>query len=85
MSLALKIASKQRTRNPIDFAVMPLEGLWWVDAGDFEFQLTSRWRWTLMVMQPKHITETMFGRALETLKDEVGSPGRRQDALRPVP
>ncbi len=72
VSLALKTASKQRARNPIDFAVMPLEGLWWVDAGDFDFQLTSRWRWTLMIMQPKHITETMFGRALETLKEGPG-------------
>jgi hypothetical protein len=72
VSLALKLASKQRTRNPIDYAVMPLEGLWWVDAGDFAFQSTSRWRWTLMIVQPKHITETMFGRALEGLREKSG-------------
>jgi hypothetical protein len=72
VSLALKVASKERTRNPIDYAVMPLEGLWWVDAGDFAFQLSSRWRWTLMIMQPKHVTETMFGRALEGMREEPG-------------
>jgi hypothetical protein len=72
VSLALKVASKQRTRNPIDYAVMPIEALWWVDAGEFAFQPTSRWRWTLMVMQPKHITARMFGRALEGLKEKSG-------------
>ena len=69
LSLALKVASKGRTRNPIDYSVMPIEGLWWVDAGDFAFQSTSRWRWTLMVMQPKHVTATMFGHALDGLKE----------------
>ena len=77
VSLALKTASKQRTRNPIDYTVMPLEGLWWVDTGEFEFQLTSRWRWTLMIMQPKHITETMFGRALQT---QMEGPGHQAAA-----
>jgi hypothetical protein len=67
VSHALKVASKERTRNPINYVVMPIEGLWWVDAGDFDFQVTARWRWTLMVMQPKHVTETMFARALATL------------------
>ncbi len=42
----------------IDYAVMPLEGLWWSD--DMSAFITndrSKWRWTMMIMQP-HFTET---------------------------
>lgn len=40
----------------VDYAVMPLEGLWWADdptvfiSGD-----RSRWKWTMMVMQPSFV------------------------------
>ena len=74
VSFTLKSMSKQRTRNPIDYAVMALETLWWVDAGNFDFQATARWRWTLMIMQPKHITETMFARALQDAREKMGTP-----------
>jgi hypothetical protein len=37
----------------IDYAVMPLEGLWWSD--DMSAFITndrSKWKWTMMIMQP---------------------------------
>lgn len=37
----------------IDYAVMPLEGLWWAD--DWSVFLTddrTQWKWTMMIMQP---------------------------------
>jgi len=71
---SLQSMSKLRTRNPVDYAVMPLEALWWVDSGNFEFQGTTRWRWTLLVMQPKHITETMFARAHKDACERAGAP-----------
>jgi hypothetical protein len=71
VSFTLKSMSRERTRNPVDYAVMALEALWWVDSGNFDFQATARWRWTLMVMQPKHITETMFARALLDAKKKT--------------
>ena len=40
----------------IDYAVMPLEGLWW--SSDMRSFLTgdrSQWRWTLMIMQPDFV------------------------------
>ncbi len=75
VSFSLKSISKQRARNPVDYAVMALEALWWVDSGNFDFQASARWRWTLMVMQPKHITETMFARALLDARERAGIPG----------
>jgi len=47
VSFSLKSISKQRARNPVDYAVMALEALWWVDSGNFDFQASARWRWTL--------------------------------------
>ncbi|MBZ5586969.1 MAG: GyrI-like domain-containing protein [Acidobacteriia bacterium] len=74
VSFTLKSMSKMNTRKPIDYAVMALEALWWVDSGNFDFQSTDRWRWTLLTMQPKHITETMVARALEDTREKIGTP-----------
>ncbi len=41
----------------IDFAVMPLEGLWWNDGTTgFDADDRSRWQWTAMIMQPDAVT-----------------------------
>ncbi len=43
----------------IDYAVMPLEGLWWADdwsafaAGD-----KQNWNWTMMILQPAFVPAT---------------------------
>ena len=73
VSSALRSMSRLRTRNPIEYAAMPLEALWWVDSGNFAFQATTRWRWTLLVMQPKHVTEAMFARALRDTREHAGT------------
>jgi hypothetical protein len=41
----------------MDYAVMPLEGLWWAeDMTQFSVENKSNWLWTLMIMQPPFIT-----------------------------
>src|SRR4051812_2755237 len=38
----------------IDYSVMPLEGLWWSDdLSAFERNDRSKWKWTMMIMQPR--------------------------------
>ncbi len=74
MSFTLKFASKLREKNPIDYAVMPLEGLWWAKSGAFDFDKKDNWQWTLMILQPKHITKSMYNEALRTLKDKKDNP-----------
>jgi hypothetical protein len=47
-----------------DYVVMPLEGRWWVDdltALDFEHR--DNWRWTMMILQPEHVTAEMVAQA----------------------
>lgn len=68
----LKFMSKQRKEEPIDYSVMALEGLWWVEGSEFSFQRKDNWAYTLMVMQPDHITENMFQDALRQLRQKKG-------------
>jgi len=57
----------------IDYAVMPLEGLWWTDdMNDFSLDNKEIWKWTLMIMQPEFITQQLFDIALEHVKKKKG-------------
>jgi hypothetical protein len=80
ISYTLKFASKQRRENPIDYPVMALEGLWWVDEGEFDITNPTNWRWTAMIMQPDHITAPMFEEGLAQLRKK--KPGPALDKLR---
>jgi hypothetical protein len=55
LSYTLKFAIKKGPRA-IDYAVMPLEGLWWADdPGVFHQADKSTWKWTAMILQPDFI------------------------------
>lgn len=73
-SYTLKFMSKLRKTNPIDYTVMALEGLWWTDSGEFDLNKKEEWKWTMMIMQPEHITEEMYLEALQKLKDKKENP-----------
>ncbi|MGD2253205.1 MAG: GyrI-like domain-containing protein [Anaerolineales bacterium] len=70
----LKFKSKLREVNPIDFTVMALEGLWWTEGEEFDFDDKDNWQWTMMIMQPDHITQEMFSEALEEAKKKKDNP-----------
>jgi hypothetical protein len=53
---------------------MALEGLWWVESGDFEISHREAWYWTLMVLQPDHITPAMFKAALDKVAEKHPNP-----------
>ena len=76
ISYTLKFASKLRKEDPLDYTVMALEGLWWVEGGEFDITHPEGWRWTLMIMQPDHITAEMYEDALRQLRQKKGErPG----------
>jgi hypothetical protein len=64
----LKFASKRDLGR--DYVVPPLEGLWWAE--DMDAFTTARdksqWDWTLMLMVPDWIDETMVTAAVEQAK-----------------
>jgi hypothetical protein len=73
-SFTLKFTSKLRKDNPIDYTVMALEGLWWSQAGAFDFERKDQWQWRLMMMQPEHITGEMFGEAVRRVMQKKENP-----------
>ncbi|MGD0451001.1 MAG: GyrI-like domain-containing protein [Candidatus Bathyarchaeia archaeon] len=59
----------------IDFSVMPLEGLWWVDdMTKFNSDRKDEWKWTAMIMQPKYVTANDVGLAIEQVKKKKNLP-----------
>jgi hypothetical protein len=59
VSYGLKFAAKKE-KPFIDFKVMPLEGLWWVeDMTLFSEKSKQDWKWTMMILQPDLITDEM--------------------------
>lgn len=76
LSYTLKFVSKKRPVDPIDYTVMPLEGLWSTPQEGEEHAAPDEWLWTLMIMQPDHVTEDMFDGAVTLLKDKLAKEGR---------
>ena len=74
ISYTLKFQSKQRKTKAIDYPVMALEALWWVEDGHFELSKPDNWRWRAMMMQPEHIDADMFAEALAQLARKKPSP-----------
>jgi hypothetical protein len=70
----LKFMSKKRKEDPIDYPVMAMEGLWWTENGEYDLANPRDWQYTLMVMQPAHITAEMFNQALAQLRKKRPSP-----------
>ena len=67
VSYTLKFMVK-KGKMAIDYGVMPLEGLWWVeDMRLFDPEKKDDWLWTSMIMQPDFITKVM----VEEAKDKV--------------
>jgi hypothetical protein len=63
LAYALKFKVK-RGRAGVDYVVMPLEGLWWGAGLDWHAAgQRADWQWTMMIMQPEHVTAELFEQA----------------------
>jgi hypothetical protein len=77
VSYTLKFARK-RGPEVIDYAVMPLEGLWWSrDMASFRRGDKSRWLWTAMILQPSFITRAEVIDAVAAAQKKHPSAGLR--------
>ncbi len=63
-----------KAEEEVAYSVMPLQGLWWLPDGDFDFSAKDRWIWTLMIMQPDYVTEERFEAARESAKQKQPLP-----------
>jgi hypothetical protein len=58
-----------------DYAVMPLEGLWWAeDMSTFISREKEKWSWTMMIVQPDWITPQMVDVAAAKASAKRGKP-----------
>jgi len=65
----------------IDYAVMPLEGLWWADdMSSFAGNDRAKWRWTMMIHQPSYADDAVLANAIAEVKRKKGLAA--VDALR---
>ncbi|HMQ61282.1 MAG TPA: GyrI-like domain-containing protein [Flavilitoribacter sp.] len=74
VSYTLKFMIKKGP-EAIDYGVMPLEGLWWIeDMANFDADKKDDWLWTMMIMQPAFISQSHVGKAIEAAKAKKGLP-----------
>jgi hypothetical protein len=55
----------KKSAQGVDYAVMPLEGLWWSDdMSAFVNNDRSKWKWTMMIMQPQFVDAALIQTAI---------------------
>ena len=73
--LAYAIRFLMRDEHDLDFGVMPLEGLWWVENLDeFSYSDKSNWYWTMLIMQPSVVTAEIVEAAREKVAKKHNPP-----------
>ncbi len=62
LSFTIKMSkmSKQQPEGYFEYVVPPLEGLWWIKDGAFDFHQRNNWLWTSMIRQPEFVTQEVF-------------------------
>ena len=72
ISYTLKFMLKKRETNAIDYPVMALQGLWWVEDGVFDITVKDNWFYKLMILQPEVITKDIFEEGLTEVRRKKG-------------
>ncbi|HEY5984100.1 MAG TPA: GyrI-like domain-containing protein [Anaerolineales bacterium] len=67
MAYTMKFMLKLRAKNPIDYPVMAIEGLWWVNDGVFDISVKDNWLYSMLILTPTVVTKKTF----ETARDAV--------------
>jgi len=84
VAYTIKFALKKESGK--NYAVMPLEGLWWIpNMAEFSIENKDAWYWTMMIMQPPEVTAEIFERACADAakkKDLPALPNMRLETYR---
>ena len=74
VSYTLKFLVKKGA-TATDYVVMPLEGLWWADdMSTFVANDKSKWKWTMMIMQPNFVELGTIHAAIGEVKKKKALP-----------
>jgi hypothetical protein len=78
-SVAYAIKFKVKKTLPIDYGVMPLEGLWWADdMAAFTSGDKAKWNWTMMIMQPEFVSAALVCDTIGEVKKKKDLPALAQ-------
>lgn len=73
VAYALKFAIKKR--QEIDYGVLPLEGLWWMeDMNEFSVDRKDEWLWTSLIMQPAYVTAELVEEMIVEVREKKNPP-----------
>ena len=62
----LLLINEQRLLD-VDYVVTPLEGFWWVeDMSSFRMTNRDKWKWTLIILQPKEVSPRLVKEVVES-------------------
>lgn len=74
VSYAAKFMVKKGPQK-LDYAVMPLEGLWWADnMAAFTANDKAQWKWTMMIMQPSFVEDEVIKAAIAEVRNKKTLP-----------
>jgi hypothetical protein len=73
-----------KKEKSIDYPVMPLDGLWWMDdMTQFTMENKGAWKWTLMILQPSVVTKTLVAKAVKQATEKKGLAALAKVRLEP--
>ncbi|MCA0295699.1 MAG: GyrI-like domain-containing protein [Actinobacteria bacterium] len=72
LAYTLKFQLKKRADAPLDYPVMPLEGLWWVEDGRFDLARPDNWFYRLLIVLPEEVTDADVAAGLAALRAKRG-------------
>ncbi|MBS4021902.1 MAG: GyrI-like domain-containing protein [Dethiobacter sp.] len=78
-----KMSGKQ-PQGYFEYVVPPLEGLWWISGGAFNFEERDNWLWTSMIRQPEFVTPEVYSWACDECrrkKPDVDSSRARFETI----
>lgn len=81
LAYALKFKLKKEDAS-LDYTVMPLEGLWWVDdLAMLDFEERSNWKWIMMIALPDFVTAQQVSETIAELARKKPLPSLRKIRL----
>ncbi len=76
LAYTLRFALRKRAADPIDAPVMPLEGQWWLNGGEFDLAHPDNWEYRLQIAVPAQVAPADVEAALAALqRKRTDSPG----------
>ena len=72
LAYTIKFALRKRADSPLDYPVMPLEGLWWITEGDFDLARPDNWHYTLLILVPDLVGADELAAGVASLRKKRG-------------